>query len=254
MPGLVIIAGSSTLCDFVVQTLSRAFPDAKVIIQQGEPRVLNLKKRIRRHGLIKALGQVGFRALLVRMVKNKRDRIDDIWTTSNLGTKSPRDIAPETVADLNSAQMRAILSETHPDVVFVFGVRKISAATLESTHAPFVNLHLGITPRYRGVYTGYWALVNRDQNSFGATVHLVDHGLDTGAILKQITCRPSANDTIATYNHVLAAASLPVVTDVLSQILSGKPIETHDPGEPKPLFFEPTLWQYIVGRLGKEVA
>ena len=58
---------------------------------------------------------------------------------------------------------------------------------LGSLGCPVVNVHAGITPRYRGVHGGYWALAERHPEWVGTTVHLVDPGIDTGAILAQAT-------------------------------------------------------------------
>ena len=35
---------------------------------------------------------------------------------------------------------------------------------LQSVEAIFVNTHVGITPKYRGVHGGYWSLVKNDKN------------------------------------------------------------------------------------------
>jgi methionyl-tRNA formyltransferase len=41
-----------------------------------------------------------------------------------------------------------------------------------SINSKFVNIHVGITPKYRGVHGTYWALVNNDVENSGVTVHL----------------------------------------------------------------------------------
>ena len=55
---------------------------------------------------------------------------------------------------------------------------------------PVLNYHAGITPKYRGMNGGYWALATGDAGNFGATVHLVDAGVDTGGVLHQVRGRP----------------------------------------------------------------
>ena len=51
---------------------------------------------------------------------------------------------------------------------------------LEAVPAVFLNTLAGITPSYRGVHGAYWALVQRQPDACGVTVHLVDAGIDTG--------------------------------------------------------------------------
>jgi folate-dependent phosphoribosylglycinamide formyltransferase PurN len=60
-----------------------------------------------------------------------------------------------------------------------------------SINSKFVNIHVGITPKYRGVHGTYWALVNNDVENSGVTVHFVDEGIDTGNIINQAIVVPS---------------------------------------------------------------
>jgi folate-dependent phosphoribosylglycinamide formyltransferase PurN len=72
------------------------------------------------------------------------------------------------------------LKAINPDLVIVNGTRIISKKVLSSINSKFVNIHVGITPKYRGVHGTYWALVNNDVENSGVTVHFVDEGIDTG--------------------------------------------------------------------------
>ena len=86
---------------------------------------------------------------------------------------------------MNAPQCRQALQELAPAVVVVIGTRVIKAATLACISAPIINYHAGINPRYRGQHGYYWALSERDPEHAGVTVHLVDSGIDTGAVLLQ---------------------------------------------------------------------
>jgi folate-dependent phosphoribosylglycinamide formyltransferase PurN len=66
------------------------------------------------------------------------------------------------------------LKAINPDLVIVNGTRIISKKVLSSINSKFVNIHVGITPKYRGVHGTYWALVNNDVENSGVTVHFVD--------------------------------------------------------------------------------
>ena len=46
-------------------------------------------------------------------------------------------------------------------------------------------MHPGIAPEYRGRYGCFWPIYNQEPEMVGATVHFVDKGIDTGAILLQ---------------------------------------------------------------------
>jgi methionyl-tRNA formyltransferase len=49
-----------------------------------------------------------------------------------------------------------------------------------------VNLHNAPLPRYRGMRPINWALLN-SESSHGVTIHEIDEGVDTGAIISQCT-------------------------------------------------------------------
>lgn len=56
-----------------------------------------------------------------------------------------------------------------------------------------INTHPSYLPYNRGKHPYYWALV--DNTPFGATIHMVDDGIDTGAILWQKKVQLDPTDT-----------------------------------------------------------
>ena len=72
----------------------------------------------------------------------------------------------------------------------------------------FLNAHPGLLPEYRGVDPVCWALHRGDP--LGATVHLMDEGIDTGPILlRRVMAPTSARDIVTLRLQVLEfAASL----------------------------------------------
>ena len=96
---------------------------------------------------------------------------------------------------------------------------------LASAGCPVLNMHAGITPRYRGVHGGYWALAEHHPEWVGTTVHLVDPGIDTGGILAQTTFEVSGEDTIATYPDLHLVHGLPLLGAQTEKWLSGSELE-----------------------------
>jgi methionyl-tRNA formyltransferase len=47
------------------------------------------------------------------------------------------------------------------------------------------NIHFSLLPKYRGMYTSAWPILNNESES-GVTLHCIDWGIDTGAIIDQI--------------------------------------------------------------------
>ncbi len=125
----------------------------------------------------------------------------------------------------------------------VYGTRLISRKTLAAVDAPFINYHAGINPRYRGQHPAYWARVAGDEAHAGVTVHLVDTGVDTGAVIYQAPVRFAASDTIATYQHVQMVTGMKLLGDAIEDALEDR-LVTYQPEAPSRLWFPPTIWQY----------
>lgn len=47
------------------------------------------------------------------------------------------------------------------------------------------NIHFSLLPKYRGVYTSAWPILNGEKES-GVTLHRIDSGIDTGPVVKQV--------------------------------------------------------------------
>jgi folate-dependent phosphoribosylglycinamide formyltransferase PurN len=77
----------------------------------------------------------------------------------------------------------ALMAATRPDVVLVFGTGILRNPLLSDFGGRIINIHLGVSPYYRGAGTNFWPLVNRQPEYVGATIHYLDEGIDTGPIL-----------------------------------------------------------------------
>ncbi|MSO83550.1 MAG: hypothetical protein EXQ53_09695 [Acidobacteria bacterium] len=77
----------------------------------------------------------------------------------------------------------ALMTSARPDIVFVFGTGILREPLLSAFEGRMLNMHLGLSPYYRGAGTNFWPLVNREPEYVGATIHYLDAGIDTGPIL-----------------------------------------------------------------------
>jgi methionyl-tRNA formyltransferase len=197
-------------------------------------------------GLRPVFGQVLFRLGAMPVLElSARSRIAEIVAACRLDV-TPVEPAVR-VGSVNDEETRQVLAALSPSVVVVVGTRIIGPSTLASVDAPFVNLHTGITPRYRGVHGGYWALVEGRPDLVGSTVHLVDRGIDTGLVLRQATFEITEHDSFATYPYLHLAVGVPLVLEVVNEVLAGNELLGRvpiDSGESK-LWHHPTLWGYL---------
>ena len=99
------------------------------------------------------------------------------------------------VSSINNPEVQTLLDNTPHDLIIVKGTSLIRKHILKSAHC-IVNLHAGITPEYRGSHGATWAVINDEPHNAGVTLHFVDEGIDTGAILSQQHTPPTRNDTL----------------------------------------------------------
>ena len=73
-----------------------------------------------------------------------------------------------------------------PDLLVCYGSSLIKSDLLTKFDGRFLNVHLGLSPYYRGSGTNVWPLINLEPDMVGATFMYIDAGIDTGKIIHQI--------------------------------------------------------------------
>lgn len=74
----------------------------------------------------------------------------------------------------------------NPDLLICYGSSLIKSDLLTKFQEKFLNVHLGLSPYYRGSGTNVWPLINLELHMVGATFMHIDAGIDTGKIIHQI--------------------------------------------------------------------
>lgn len=220
-PRVLMLCTDCEASRIVYHRLQAELGDVDVVVEDPVPRSRLIRRRIKRLGLPTVVGQVLFVALVVPVLEWRgRRRIRDIEEQFGLRDR-PLGQAVR-VRSVNEEEARRVLRERRPTVVLVCGTRIIGRETLRCVDAPFVNYHAGITPAYRGVHGGYWALAEGRPDLAGSTVHLVDEGIDTGPVLEQRTFVASPADNFATYPYLHVAVALPAIVSVARRALAGE--------------------------------
>ncbi len=82
-----------------------------------------------------------------------------------------------------------------PDLVLAYGCSIVRDPLLGHFPGRFLNVHLGLSPYYRGSGTNFWALVNGEPEFVGATFMHMARQVDAGEIIHQIRARVYPGDT-----------------------------------------------------------
>lgn len=244
---IIFLASDCESSRWVFHALEDAVHVEAVILEQPISKKELATKRIKKIGLIQVMGQVLFSALMVPLLKIKSKK-RKAWLVSKYGLNSNPITGNKTynVSSVNKEGCLEAIQFLQPDIIVVNGTRIISKKILQSTQAIFVNMHVGITPHYRGSHGGYWALRNKDIANFGTTIHLIDAGVDTGAVIKQVFIKPDKPDNFATYPVLQVAVGIAALKEVLTNMIAGN-YETIKNTEKGSMYFQPTWWQYVTG-------
>lgn len=242
---IVLLAGEWDTTPIVYNFLQESLPVQKVIIEQPVPRIKFLKNRIRKLGWIEVAGQVLFQLLISKpLARASKKRITEILQAYRLSTKPIPSNTIVCVSSVNDNESLLQLQQLKPDLVIVHGTRIISNKILQAVDAPFINIHAGITPRYRGSHGAYWALANNDAQHCGVTVHLVDPGIDTGNILAQTLIPYTKKDNFITYPYLQLAEGLLSSIKVIHELSNERLPRLMSKLDSK-LWYHPTLWSYL---------
>lgn len=248
-----MLAGEKASSRIVAHALLSEFPLDRVIFEASVPRLDFLRKRAKRLGVWTVIGQLMFQATVPPLLSRlSRGRIAEIQSSLSLDDSPLPEGLITRVSSANSRETIGLLGQLKPRVVVINGTRILSEELLRAIPAPFINMHAGITPGYRGVHGSYWALASGDPDHCGVTVHVVDRGIDTGGIIAQTMIQPTAQDNFATYPLLQLGAGIPLLKQAVRDALDGKLVTRAGTGASK-LWSHPTLYSYWSCRLRKGV-
>ncbi len=243
-----MLAGKGVSTNYIYNGITSEVNIEKILITQSSSTKKMLKRRIKRLGFLTVFNQLIFQVFITRTIKvfSKnlyKKRIKDLKLNSN---PLPKEKIIE-VGLVNSELTKKTIKNLDPDVIIVNGTAIIGKKILECTNALFINTHVGITPQYRGVHGGYWALRKNDKENFGVTVHKIDKGIDTGEIIGQATTSIKKNDNFLTYPLYQYALALPLLTKTIQDIKEEKFISYKKEDAKSHLYYHPTFTQYLYG-------
>ncbi len=86
--------------------------------------------------------------------------------------------------DLKKINKEMIKDFLRSDMYVVFGTGILTGDLCEFLiKKKAINLHMGVSPFYRGTDCNFWAIYDNNPQLVGATIHLLERGVDNGKIL-----------------------------------------------------------------------
>ena len=94
-------------------------------------------------------------------------------------TSKKINILPISMGDLNYLNLNNLKNFLSSDIYIVFGSSYIKGKLVDFLiKKKAINIHMGVSPYYRGADCNFWALQDYKPQFVGATIHYLSKGLD----------------------------------------------------------------------------
>jgi folate-dependent phosphoribosylglycinamide formyltransferase PurN len=236
----------------LVNTLARSHTIKGIVFEK----VLGLKmrllaRRLRSLGPLMVLNQLLFKVIDVLFFQ--RSGAGQVLQKLGCDASFHRSQFPDTAildtVSINSVEVADLVGRLKPDLVVVSGTSLLRKELLTSLGAtPVINIHCGITPRYRGTHGAFWAIVNGDWGNVGTTVHFIDQGIDTGAIIGQSPITVELGDNPRTLALKQYCAGIRLVAAAIDRVRSAQFSALHRHDLDSRIYSSPTLTAYLMFR------
>jgi methionyl-tRNA formyltransferase len=225
--GLVVLTNEGIEHRYVVGAIADAFPDRldAIIICDRPRRSLRTKLAAyrRRYSTRQLASRVLARAYrtLTRADAHRAAAYRRILFPGGDPGVLPRQDLVRRVPSHNDARALALLEELQPDVIAVYGTAIIRPPVIRTARKAILNMHTGISPRYRGTDTVFWPLHNQEPEWVGVTVHQLDEGIDSGPIIHIGRPEIDADDDDASLFAKCVVVGAPLYVDAIRAALDG---------------------------------
>lgn len=133
----------------------------------------------------------------------------------------------------NSPEILEWVDSLSPDYVVLFGSSIIRPHFLSHFQGRVINLHLGLSPYYRGSGTNFWPLVNGMPECVGATIHFATSDIDGGDILAQVRPEVERRDRCHDFGCKTIIKAAAALADTISALQRGQISRVRQSGEGK---------------------
>ena len=117
--------------------------------------------------------------------------------------------------NINSWEVNEAIDKITPDLIVLFGTSIIKEALLGKYSGKIINLHLGLSPYYKGSATNLFPYYHNEPECVGATIHLATAKVDQGSILHQLRPNIEVNDDL----HCIGNKTILKAGEILPKLL-----------------------------------
>lgn len=240
----LILAQNGLTTELLSGVIEANYNEVDIILEHRSDHSKLLINRAKKIGWLKVIGQITFLILIAPFIKNSK-RIEEIIENSGLNVKSKLSSNAYSVKNINESNTIERIKRANANIIYVNGTRILSKKLLSCINIPIINIHVGITPKYRGVHGGFWAIKKNDLENFGVTIHHIDAGVDTGAIIDQLYLVPDSKDNYASYPILQYTAALNRISELIKSDDSFYTKKVIPRSISSQIHYHPTIWEYF---------
>ena len=123
--------------------------------------------------------------------------------------------------EINSEMALNFAKNKNPDVIFLFGTCILSDIWLDTFQNKIINLHLGLSPFYRGSATLFWPIYNNCISCVGVTIHITSKKVDAGEIIARLKPYLEKGDNYYDINLKAIKAGIDSIVPVTKEYING---------------------------------
>jgi len=124
------------------------------------------------------------------------------------------------VPSINHIRSEQFIKNKKPNYLIYGGGGIIRSNIIDAVDGNILNAHLGPLPEIRGMNAIEWSVLLNERNEI--TIHFIDHGIDTGKIVKSYPMQIEKGDTIEVIREKAKVKGVEGLVDAVSNNLIGK--------------------------------
>lgn len=190
-----------------------------------------MKRMVRSQGPLRVLSRLLGSNLIGRKLELKRSQLlERLFDEANLRDWwNKAGVEPISVPHLNHQVSQSTIAALRPDIIVRVSGGILKRKIFSLARLATLNIHHGQAPAIRGMWSIPWGIVEGRQDWIGATVHIIDDGIDTGQVLWRGSPQMAVGDTGDTLffrSHLEACEALVRIIDEYSKGISPVALDT----------------------------
>lgn len=150
----------------------------------------------------------------------KNRLINEIDFFSENGNYFQTDSISLPYGNASSSYVNNIIRDFNPQCAIIFGSSILKENIIQTLgNIPKINLHLGLTPYFRGSGCNFWPLYLNKPEFIGASIIELDSGIDTGDLIHQFNEVFTSTDTVHTIGNRVVEKSIIIIGEIIQGLI-----------------------------------